>query len=140
MREQVDRTTSSQIVAVTILSVFGALALLLAAVGLYGVMAAVVSQNARELALRLALGADARRLLRGVMARGLSLTVGGIAIGCGASFELTRLLGYLLYQVSARDPLVFGGATLALATTAAVACLLPALKATRTDPIRALRG
>ena len=140
MREQIDRTTSSQIVAVTILGVFGALALLMAAVGLYGVMASTVSQSARELALRLALGADAAGLLRVVMSRGLYLTAGGIAIGCAASFELTRLLGYLLYQVSPRDPVVFTGATVVLACTAAAACLLPALRATRTDPIRALRG
>ena len=140
MREQVDRTTSSQLVAVTILSVFGALALLLAAVGLYGVMASTVSQGERELALRLALGADAAQLLRVVMARGLYLTAGGIAIGCAASFELARLLGYLLYEVDPRDPVVFVGATLALAATATAACLVPALRATRTDPIGALRS
>ncbi len=100
MREQVDRTTASQRIAVTILTVFGGLALMLAAVGLYGVMAATVSQNSRELALRMALGAGPRDLLRVVMVRGIALTIGGVALGSVAAFELTRLMGYLLYRVS----------------------------------------
>jgi ABC-type antimicrobial peptide transport system permease subunit len=139
MREQVDRTTASQRIAVTILSVFGGLALGLAAVGLYGVMASTVAQRYRELALRLALGADPSRLMRAVMTRGMVLTLEGIAIGWVAGLSLTRLMGYLLYKVSPRDPLVFGAATVVLATTAVAACLLPALRAMRTDPINALR-
>src|SRR3984893_15164179 len=99
MREQVDRTTSSQRIAVTILVVFGGLALALAAVGLYGVMAATVSQSTRELALRMALGAGASDLLRLVIAKGLVLTAIGVAVGGVAAFQLTRLMGYLLYKV-----------------------------------------
>jgi len=140
MREQVDRTTASQRIAVTILTVFGGLALMLAAVGLYGVMAATVSQNSRELALRMALGAGPIDLLRLVMVRGVALTIGGVALGFVAAFELTRLMGYLLYQVSPRDPLSFASAVVVIVVAALTACLVPAWRATRTDPIVALRG
>ncbi len=115
MREQVDRTTAAQRISVTILVVVGALALVLAAVGLYGVMASTVSQNSRELALRMALGADAPDLLRLVLAKGLALTAGGVALGLIAALQGTRLLGYLLYEVSPRDPLAFGLALVVIA-------------------------
>ena len=140
MQEQVDRTTASQRIAVTILGVFGALALVLAAIGLYGVMAATVSQGTRELALRMALGADASDLLRLVISKGLALTAGGVVLGAAAALELTRLLGYLLYKVSPRDPLAFGSACVVIALASLAACVLPAWRATRTDPLRALRG
>jgi ABC-type antimicrobial peptide transport system permease subunit len=140
MREQVDRTTASQRIAVTILTVFGTLALMLAAVGLYGVMAATVSQNTRELALRMALGAGPFDLLRLVMVRGVALTIGGVALGVVAAFELTRLMGYLLYRVSPRDPVSFASAFVVIVVAALAACVVPAWRATRTDPIVALRG
>jgi ABC-type antimicrobial peptide transport system permease subunit len=140
MREQVDRTTASQRIAVTILVVFGGLALLLAAVGLYGVMAATVSQSARELALRMALGAAPSDLLRLVIAKGFALTAMGVAVGTVAALELTRLLGYLLYKVSPHDPLAFVSAVVIVGVAALAACLVPAWQATRTDPIQALRG
>jgi predicted permease len=140
MREQIDRTTSSQRIAVTILVIFGGLALMLAAVGLYGVMAATVSQSTRELALRLALGASASDLLRLVIAKGLALTMIGVAVGGVAALQLTRLMGYLLYQVSPRDPLAFASAFVIVALASLAACLVPAWRATRTDPIQALRG
>jgi putative ABC transport system permease protein len=140
MREQVDRTTAPQRIAVTILVVFGMLALVLAAVGLYGVMAATVSQSGRELALRRALGAESADLLRLVVFKGLTLTGIGAAIGAAASFQATRLLGYLLYRVSPQDPFAFAAAFLTVAVAASAACLVPALRAMRTDPIHALRG
>jgi predicted permease len=140
MREQVDRTTASQRIAVTILVTFGGLALVLAAVGLYGVMASTVSQSTRELALRMALGASASDLLRLVMSKGLALTTGGVVLGLAAALELTRLLGYLLYKVSPRDPLAFGSAIIIIAVASLIACLVPAWRATRTDPLQALRG
>jgi macrolide transport system ATP-binding/permease protein len=140
MREQVDRTTAPQRIAVTILVVFGGLALVLAAVGLYGVMAATVSQNTRELALRIALGADASDVLRLVLSKGLALTAIGVAVGGLAALQLTRLLGYLLYQVSPRDPAAFASACAIVGVAAFVACLVPAWRATRSDPIQALRG
>jgi macrolide transport system ATP-binding/permease protein len=140
MREQVDRTTASQRISVTVLVVFGGLALLLAAIGLYGVMAATVSQSSRELALRMALGAGAADLLRLVLSKGLALTAGGVVLGLLAALQVTRLLGYLLYKVGPRDPLAFGSAFLVIAIASFVACFVPAWRATRTDPLRALRG
>lgn len=140
MREQVDRTTSSQRIAVTILCLFGGIALVLAAVGLYGVMSATVSQSSRELALRIAIGAGTGDLLRLVMLRGLALTAGGIALGAVAALQLTRLMGYLLYGVGPRDPLAFGSALVVVAVSAFGACFLPAWRATRIDPLEALRG
>lgn len=140
MREQVDRSAASQRIAVTLLGVFGVLALILAAIGLYGVMSHAVSQSSRELGLRMALGAGAADLRRLVLSRGFRLTAAGVALGAAAALALTRLLGYLLYGVSPRDPLAFGSALAAMAIAAAVACLLPARRAARTDPMRALRG
>jgi predicted permease len=140
MREQIDRTTASQRIAVTMLTIFGGLALLLATVGLYGVMASTVAQSARELALRLALGARASDLLRLIVSRALALTAGGIAIGGIAALELTRLMGYLLYKVGPRDPLAFGAAFVVVGAAAFAACVVPAWRATRTDPLGALRA
>ncbi|HUJ32008.1 MAG TPA: ABC transporter permease [Candidatus Acidoferrum sp.] len=140
MREQVERSTSSQRIAVALLGVFGGLALVLAAIGLYGVMSYAVSQSARELGLRMALGARASDLVQLVMSRGLVLTLGGVALGAAAALGLTRLLGYLLYNVSPRDPLAFGVAFIVMTVTSLAACFLPAWRATRTDPVRALRS
>ena len=139
MQEQVDRSTSAQMVAVTLVGVLGGLALLLAAIGLYGVMSYAVSQSARELGLRMALGADESNVWRLVMSRGLGLVAGGVLLGGAAALGLTRLLGNLLYKVSPRDPLAFGAAFTVMTIAALAACILPALRATRTDPARALR-
>jgi macrolide transport system ATP-binding/permease protein len=140
LQEQVNRATSPQLVAVTLVSTLGGLALLLAAVGLYGVMSYAVAQSTRELGLRMALGADAANLLRLVISRGLRLTAGGILLGTVAALAVTRLLGQLLYNVSPRDPAVFGVALAVMTTTAIFACLLPAWRASRTDPARVLRS
>jgi macrolide transport system ATP-binding/permease protein len=139
MREQVDRSTSSQRIAVTLLGVFGGLAVLLAAIGLYGVMSYTVSQSTRELGLRMVLGARSSDLLRLVMSHGLALTGGGIILGGAAALGLTRLIGYLLYQVRPRDPLAFASAFAVMTLVSVAACLLPAWRAARTDPARALR-
>jgi ABC-type antimicrobial peptide transport system permease subunit len=87
----------------------------------------------------MALGAGASNVLRLVLSRGLSLTLGGVALGAIVALALTRLLGNLLYKVSPRDPLAFGSAFLVMAISALAACFLPAWRATRTDPARALR-
>jgi predicted permease len=139
LQEQVDRSTSPQLVAVTLVGVLGGLALLLAAIGLYGVMSYAVAQSTRELALRMALGAEASNLLRLVLSRGLALTAGGVILGAAVAFGLTRLLGNLLYKVSPQDPLAFGSAFVVMMVAALAACFLPAWRATRTDPARALR-
>jgi predicted permease len=139
MQEQLERSTSPQMVAVTLVGVLGALALLLAAIGLYGVMSYAVSQSTRELGLRMALGAGAANLLRLVLSRGLALTGAGVLLGAATAFLLTRLLGNLLYKVSPRDPLAFGSAFVVMLAAALAACLLPAWRAARIDPMRALR-
>jgi len=139
LQEQLDRSTSPQLVAVTLVGVLGGLALLLAAIGLYGVMSYAVSQSTRELGLRMALGAHASDLLRLVMSRGLALTAGGVLLGTAAALALTRLLGNMLYRVSPRDPLAFGSAFAVMMIVSLAACFLPAWRAARTDPARALR-
>jgi macrolide transport system ATP-binding/permease protein len=139
LQEQVNRSTSPQLVAVTLVSILGGLALLLAGVGLYGVMSYAVAQSTRELGLRMALGAGAANLLRLVISRGLRLTAGGVLVGAGAALVLTRLLGKLLYNVSPHDPWVYGLALAVMTITAVSACLLPAWRAARTDPARVLR-
>jgi predicted permease len=139
LQEQVDRSTSPQQVAVTLVGILGALALLLAVIGLYGVMSYAVSQSTRELGLRMALGAGASNLLRLVMSRGLGLTAGGVLLGAAVALGLTRLLGNLLYKVSPRDPLAFGSAFVVMTIASLAACFLPAWRAMRIDPARALR-
>jgi predicted permease len=139
MQEQLDRSTSAQMVAVTLVGILGALALVLAAIGLYGVMSYAVSQSTRELGLRMALGAGASNLLRLVLSRGLAITGAGVLLGAATALLLTRLLGNLLYKVSPRDPVAFGCAFAVMALVSVAACLLPAWRAARTDPMRALR-
>ena len=139
LQEQVDRSTSTQLVAVTLVGILGGLALLLASVGLYGLMSYAVSQSTRELGLRMALGAGVFNVLRMVISRGLTLTAAGILAGIATAFALTRLLGGYLYHVNPRDPLAFGSGLAVMMITAVAACLLPAWRAARTDPARALR-
>jgi len=140
MQEQLDRSTSAQMVAVTLVGILGALALVLAAIGLYGVMSYAVSQSTRELGLRMALGAGASNLLRLVLSRGLALTGAGVLLGAAAALLLTRLLGNLLFHVSPRDPIAFGSALAVMALVSLAASFLPAWRATRTDPAQILRG
>ena len=139
LQEQVDRSTSPQMVAVTLVGILGGLALLLATIGLYGVMSYAVSQSTRELGLRMALGANASNLLRLVISRGLALTAGGVLLGGVVALALTRLLGNLLYKVSPYDPLAFVSALVVMTGASLAACFMPAWRAIRTDPARALR-
>src|SRR5213594_2663098 len=139
LQEQVDGRGYTQRLAATLLALFGGMALFLAAIGLYGVMSYSVSQSTRELGVRMALGATVRDLLRLVLSRGLRLTMAGIVIGTVAALLLTGLMGNLLYKVSPRDPIAFGAALIILIAVALVACFLPARRATRIDPVRALR-
>jgi ABC-type antimicrobial peptide transport system permease subunit len=139
LQEQVNRSTSAQLVAVTLVALFGGLALLLASVGLYGVMSFTVSQSTRELGLRMALGADASNVLGLVLSRGLLLTTTGITIGTAVALLLTRLLGNVLYHISPRDPLAFTAAFAVTALASVGACFLPAWRAARLDPVQTLR-
>jgi predicted permease len=139
MRTQIDRMSWQQRAAVMLIAIFGGLALVLAAIGLYGVMSYAVSQSTRELGLRMALGAGAAHLLRLVMSQGLGLTAGGLALGAAAALALTRLMGNLLYKISPHDPPTFGAALAVMVMVALAACFLPAARAMRIDPGRALR-
>jgi len=139
LQENVDRMSYTQRLSVTLVALFGGMALFLAAIGLYAVMSYSVSQGTRELGLRMALGASVRDLLRLVISHGLRLTLAGIVIGAVAALLLTRLMGNLLYKVSPRDPIAFGAALIVLIAVALVACFLPARRATRIDPVQALR-
>jgi macrolide transport system ATP-binding/permease protein len=140
MRDQVGRTTAVRRTALGMLFVFGGLALLLAGIGLYGVLSYTVSQRTREFGLRMALGADTADLLRGVIRHGLTLTAAGIVLGIAVALVLTKLVADILYHVGPRDPLTFGVAGLVMAIASLAACLVPAWRASRTDPVRALRS
>jgi len=139
LQEQLERSTSPQMVALTLVGVLRGLALLLAAIGLYGVISYAVNQSTRELGLRIALGASAGDLLRLVLSQGLVLITAGVVIGTTAALGLTRLMGNLLYKVSPRDPVAFGSAFLVITISSFAAVLIPALRAAGTDPARALR-
>lgn len=122
-----------------LLGIFAGLALVLSSIGIYGLMRFSVTQRTRELGIRIALGARPRDTLRVVMARGLTLTLVGVLIGAVGSFALTRLMSNLLFGVSASDPLTFATISLILTGVALGACLMPARKAMRVDPMTALR-
>jgi len=142
MREHMNRTAlASQQIVVALLTIFAAMALSLAAVGLYGVMSYSVSQSKREIGLRMALGAGASHLFRVVMSHGLALSFGGIVLGSISAFALTRFIaiGSLLYEVNPLDPGAFVLASLVMILISVAACLLPAWKASRTNPVQALR-
>src|SRR5262249_48301391 len=139
LQDQIDEISYSQRLAVTLVALFGGLALFLAAIGLYAVISYSVSQGTRELGLRMALGASTRDLLSLVMSRGLLLTASGIAIGAVAAVALTHFMGNMLYKVSPRDPLAFGFALTVIAIASLAACFFPAWRAARIDPTQALR-
>lgn len=125
--------------SMTLLSVFAGMALVLASVGIYGVLSYIVGQRTREIGIRIALGARKSHVLRWVMAEGAQMAVVGVVIGVVAAFGLTRLMAGLLYGVSAVDPLTFAAVAGVLLVVALVACYIPAWRAMRVDPIVVLR-
>jgi predicted lysophospholipase L1 biosynthesis ABC-type transport system permease subunit len=133
------KSLASQNFIMMLLGAFGGIALLLAAIGIYGVMSYTVQQRTNEMGIRIALGAGTGQLLRLVMGRGLALAATGVAIGLGASFGLTRLMASLLYGVKATDAATFTAVAGVLCAVAILACYVPARRATHVDPIVALR-
>ncbi len=139
LEEHIGVSLFVQRMAATLLSLFGVLALVLSAVGLYGVMAYTVSQRLRELGIRIAIGAQRRDLLVLILGQGLALSVIGIISGVLMALMATRLLAHSLYGVSATDPVTFMVVALLLLVVALVAGYVPARRATKIDPIVALR-
>ena len=122
-----------------LLVIFSTVALVLAAVGLYGIIAYTVARRTHEIGIRMALGAGRSDVFRLVMRRAVALTAIGIAIGLAAAFAVTRMLGSLLFEIDPDDPITFGGIAALLAMIALAASYVPAFRATRVDPVVALR-
>jgi len=139
MDERLAATLETRRFAVMLLGIFGGLALLLAAIGLYGVLAFAVSQRTREIGIHMALGAQGRDVLGMVIKEGMSLVLFGVVVGVVGSYALTRAMRSLLFDVSATDPTTFSFVPLLLAVVGFIACYIPARRATRVDPLVALR-
>ncbi len=139
MTTVLNQSVAPRRLSVLLLAIFAVAAVLLAALGIYGVLSFMVAQRQHEIGLRMALGAQTRDVLRLVITQGFKLTLVGVAIGLAASFGLTRLMKSLLYEVSATDPLTFAAITVLLMSVALMACYLPARRATKVDPLIALR-
>jgi putative ABC transport system permease protein len=140
MNDMIARTLLQKKFTMLLLSIFAGAALLLAAIGLYGVISYSVAQRTRELGIRIALGAQRSDVLRLILRQGMTLVAAGIIFGVAASLGLTRLIASLLYGISASDPIVFLLLSMALVFVAFIACWLPARRASAVDPIVALRA
>ena len=139
MQQRVDDSISTRRLTLVLLGIFSALALILAAIGIYGVMAYSVALRTQEIGIRMALGAQQRDVLRLVLGQGARIAFFGLAIGLAAATALARLLSSLLFSVSSSDPITFASVTVLLVAVALLACYLPARRALRVDPIIALR-
>jgi predicted permease len=140
MSALIDASLARQRFALRLLGLFALVALVLAAIGTYGVMNYVVSQGTREIGIRLALGASSRRVLGLVIGQGVTVAAAGVAIGLGGAYFLTRLLGSLISGVGRLDPWTYTGVGLALALVAVAASAMPAIRAARIDPAISLRN
>jgi putative ABC transport system permease protein len=139
MDERVAVTLETRRFAVVLLGIFGVLGLLLAAIGLYGVLAFAVSQRTREIGIHMALGAGARDVLLMVIKQGMSLVLVGVVIGVAGAYAVTRTIRSLLFEVGTTDPLTFVAVLLLLVAVGFIACYVPARRATKVDPLEALR-
>jgi ABC-type antimicrobial peptide transport system permease subunit len=139
MQQQVDLTFNQERAVASLAGLFGIVALLLAAVGLYGVTAYTVAQRTQEIGIRMALGASRKNVLGLVLGQGARMALIGVLGGLIASLALTRLMSDMLYGVTPRDPATFVAVPLLLTGIALLACYLPARRAARVDPMHALR-
>jgi putative ABC transport system permease protein len=140
MTDRMSASMARQRFATLMLGSFAAFALLLAVVGIYGVMSHLVTQGAHDIGVRMALGAEGRSILLMVLRQGLLLTIGGLVIGLLGAYGVTRVMATLLFGVSTTDLMTFATVPVILLTTALLATCIPALRATRVDPVVALRG
>jgi putative ABC transport system permease protein len=139
LQEIVANSIATQRLAMIVLSVFSVLALVLSAIGIYGVISYLTGQRTHEIGIRVALGASGSDVLRMVLGEGMKLTLIGVAIGIAAALGLTRLIAKLIYGVGASDLMTFGGVAVLLTGVALLACYIPARRAMRVDPMIALR-
>jgi ABC-type antimicrobial peptide transport system permease subunit len=139
MNEVIADSLGQRRFAMIVLGSFAAAALLLASLGIYGVISYLVGQRTHELGIRVALGASRRQILTLVLGHGLKMALAGVALGLVAAFGLTRLMRTMLYGVGATDPATFASIAVLLTIVAIVACYLPARRATKVDPLTALR-
>jgi ABC-type antimicrobial peptide transport system permease subunit len=140
MNQLLGKNTSDQSFNATLLTAFAALSLLLAAVGLFGVMSYIAAQRTTEIGIRIALGAKREHVMRKMLMDGMGPAVLGLIAGLAASMEAGRLMGDLLYEIKPLDPAVFAAVAAALLVVAAIACIVPAWRASRLDPMQALRA
>ncbi|MGH9855565.1 MAG: FtsX-like permease family protein, partial [Blastocatellia bacterium] len=139
LSDRIDQSLNGQRSQTRLLAFFGLLALLLSSIGIYGVMAYSVAQRTREIGIRMALGARSQNVLSLIVKQGITLVMSGVALGLIAAFAITRLIGSLLFGVTAADPATFAVTSLLLVGVAALAGYLPARRATKVDPLIALR-
>ena len=140
MTEVVSKSIAQRRLSLVLLAFFAASAMLLAAIGVYGVMSFVVAQRTGEIGIRMALGAQAGQVAWHVQRQGMTLVAAGLAAGLAGGLLLTQYLSTLLFRVNARDPLVFGASAALLVLVSIVACWLPARRASSVDPLAALRN
>jgi ABC-type antimicrobial peptide transport system permease subunit len=139
MQEIVAGSVAKQRMAMYLLTAFSSLALLLSAVGIYGVISYLAGQRTHEIGIRVALGASRADVLRLVLGEGMRIALVGVGVGIVAALGLTRLLTQIIYGVGANDPVTFAGVAILLTAVALLACYLPARRAMRVDPIVVLR-
>jgi putative ABC transport system permease protein len=140
MNRVIADSLAQQRFSMILLGAFAAVALLLASLGIYGVISYLVGQRTHELGIRLALGAQRRDVMRLVLGHGMKMALAGVSLGLIVALGLTRLISKMLYGVSATDPATFVAITVLLITVALLACLIPAWRATQVDPLVALRN
>ncbi|HXG54612.1 MAG TPA: FtsX-like permease family protein [Vicinamibacterales bacterium] len=140
MEDLISQSAAQPRLNASLVALFAVVAALLAAIGIYGVLAYLVSQRTQEIGIRMALGASRPAVLRLFLARGLWLAVGGLVVGVAGSIAVGRWVGSMLFEMRARDPWTIGAAVATVAVVAIVASYIPARRATRVDPLTALRS